>query len=354
MYSRPLQTVPKEIVSNGKINFGSFLGAPRAVDIRGVKAPFAGIPTSTILSNFRIKSRIYFVFAVDKYIGLAEFFDDKTFGLAEVIFWNKENGQKLAYHNLMGPRRRFVPINTYEAACTSFGSTRYIKISWNRKRGKVSLSFTVKGDRFRPSAKAKYQARLDDENQEVVFVNPAPTTQRCSATWMLPLELEGGLATAKHRHYIKEIPQAKGLGLMLMNRTYLRPRTSSEHLFGISEIDGKNIVFSFSNTSQDALDEDNYNDNMLSVDGNITAMPPVQITHPFGLSGKWVAQDTEGMVDLVFNPVSINSRTLNIIIMRNAYSTIYGTFDGVLISKDGDKIILKNSPGIVKKSHIRL
>ena len=125
-------------------------------------------------------------------------------------------------------------------------------------------------------------------------------------------------------------------------------------MFGISEIDGKNIVFSFSNTSQDALDEDNYNDNMLSVDGNITAMPPVQITHPFGLSGKWVAQDTEGMVDLVFNPVSINSRTLNIIIMRNAYSTIYGTFDGVLISKDGDKIILKNSPGIVKKSHIRL
>jgi len=45
---------------------------------------------------------------------------------------------------------------------------------------------------------------------------------------------------------------------------------------------------------------------------------------------------------------------LNIIIMRNAYSTIYGSFDGVLISKDGDKIILKNSPGIVKKSHIRL
>lgn len=354
MYSRPLETAPESIVQNGKINFGSFQGVPATVDIRGVKAPFAGVPTSTFFSNFRIKSRMYFVFAVDNYIGLAEFFDDKTFGLAEVIFWNKENGQKLAYHNLMGPRRRFVPINTFEAACTSFGSTRYIKISWSRKRGKVSLTFTVKGDRFRPSAKAKYIARLDQGNEEVLFVNPAPITQRCSATWMAPLNLEGGLATAKHRHYIKEIPQYKGLGLMLMNRTYLKPRTSSEHLFGLAEIDGKNVIFSFANTSQDALDEDNYNDNMLSVDGKITAMPPVQITHPFGLSGKWVAQDTEGMVDLVFNPISINSRTLNIIVMRNAYSTIYGTFEGVLVSKDGHKIILKNCPGIVKKSHIRL
>ncbi len=354
MYSRPLVKVPESIVQNGKINFGSFLGVPATVDIRGVKAPFAGIPTSTIFSNFRIKSRIYFVFAVENYIGLAEFFDDKTFGLAEVIFWDKQTGKKLAYHNLMGPRRRFVPINTYEAACTSFGSTRYIKISWSRKRGKVSLSFTVKGDRFRPSAKAKYVARLDEGKEEALFVNPAPTTQRCSATWMIPMNLEGGLATAKHRHYIKEIPQEKGLGFMMLNRTYLKPRTSSENMFGLSEIDGKKIVFSFENTSQDSNDEDNYNNNLLSVDGKLTAMPPVQITHPFGLDGKWVAQDTEGMVDLTFNPISVNSRTLNIILMRNAYSTIYGTFDGVLLSKDGDKIILKNCPGIVKKSHIRL
>ena len=92
----------------------------------------------------------------------------------------------------------------------------------------------------------------------------------------------------------------------------------------------------------------------ISVNGKITAMPPVLITHPFGISKKWIAQDTEGMVDLTFNPISVNSRTLNIVLMRNAYTTIYGTFEGVLVSDDGEKIVLKNCPGIVKKSHIRL
>ena len=90
MYSRPLVKAPCNIVQNGKINFGSFSGVSDAVDIRGVKAPFAGVPTSTFFSNFRIKSRVCFVFAVENFIGLAEFFDDKAFGIAEVIFWNKE------------------------------------------------------------------------------------------------------------------------------------------------------------------------------------------------------------------------------------------------------------------------
>ena len=36
------------------------------------------------------------------------------------------------------------------------------------------------------------------------------------------------------------------------------------------------------------------------------------------------------------------------------WRNIYGTFEGVLVSDDGEKIVLKNCPGIVKKSHIRL
>lgn len=357
MYSRPLVKAPVKIIQNGKINFGSFFGVSDTVDIRGLKAPFAGVPTSTFFSNFRIKSRVCFIFAVENYIGLAEFFDDKAFGLAEVIFWNKENGQKLAYHSFMGPRRRFVPINAEEASCNTFAKTRYIKIGWNRKRKKILLDFIVRGDKFRPAAKAKYYAQinLDRNNEnEVLFVNPAPTMQRCSATWFVPLNLEGGLNTGKHRHHIKQIPCGKGLGLFVLNRTYLKPRSSVEVMYGMANIGGKDVVFSFENTSYMATDEDSYNNDMLSVDGKITAMPPVQITHPFGIEKKWVVQDTEGMVDLVFNPTSLNSRTLNIIIMRNAYTTIYGFFEGVLVSESGEKIVLKNCPGIVKKSHIRL
>lgn len=355
MYSRILEHAPDHIVQNGKINFGSFYGIPKKIDIRGVKAPFAGVPTWRFFSNFRIKSRIFFVFSNEQYIGMVEFFDDKAFGIAEVIFWDKNNGLKYAYHSFMGPRRRFVPTNTQNAACNTFGKNRNIKISWNRKNNTISMTFLVKGDKFRPAAKARFNAYFPaKEEGELLTVTPAPTTQRCSATWTIPLKVEGGIQLAKTRKEINPIQQEKGLGIMLLNRIYLKFHSSSEVMFGLINKNEKNIVFHFSTDNQESLDPDQFNDNYLSVDGQITALPPVCITHPFGIEKKWIVQDTESMVDLSFTPISLAKRTLNIILMRNAYSKIYGTFDGVLMTKDGEKIILKNCPGIVKKNLLRL
>lgn len=355
VYLRPLTNCPETIVTNGTVTFGSFSGVTGKLDIRGISNSFSGLPAPALVSNLRIKSRISYVFSIDKYIGIVEFFDDKAFGLAEVVFWNKETGQKLAYHTFMGPRRRFVPTDTAEAACTSFGKTRYIKIAWSRRHKRISLSFTVRGDRFRPAAKGKFCAPFGSEqNEEMLSVSPAPTIHRCSATWLVPMEITGGIGTAKHRRDITELPQNRGLAIMLANRTYLKIRSEKSSMFGFAESDGRKIIFTFSNSSQDAVDADAYNDNLLSVNGVITAMPPVYITHPLGLAKKWICQDTENMVDLSFQPASCTNRTLNLIFMKNAYTTIYGTFDGALLSKDGDKIILKNCPGIVKKNMFRL
>ena len=125
-------------------------------------------------------------------------------------------------------------------------------------------------------------------------------------------------------------------------------------MFGLYELDSKSICFSFWNTSQDSIDDDSYNNNLLSVDGEVTAMPPVKITHPFGIGKNWIIQDTESMVDLAFTPLSVTDRTVNIIVMRNTNSTIYGTFEGILLTKNGDRIVLKNCPGIVRKNLLRL
>lgn len=355
MYSRQLEKLPDSIVHNGKINFGTYAGVTRKIDIRGVQAPFAGLPVAKVFSNFRIKSKLFYVFSIDNYIGLAEFFDDKAFGLAEVIFWDMETNQKFAYHTFMGPRRRFIPVNTQEAMCTSFGKNRYIKISWNRIRDKLTLSFNVKGDKYRPCARGKFLGRFGkNEDSEILSVCPAPNKQRCSATWSVPFTFEGGISTAKTFSEIPELPQNHGIGCMLLNRIYLRFSSQCELMFGLTKLGDKDVVFSISSTNQDPLDPDENNDNMLSVNNSITPLPSVTITHPFGLMKKWVIQDCENMVDLTFNPISSNSRILNIILMRNSYSFIYGTFEGVLLTKDGEKIVLKNCPGIVKKNRLRL
>lgn len=355
MFSRQIDKTPKSIIENGKINFGTYKKITNFLDIKDVKKPFACLPFPPIFSNLVIKSRIAYMFNIENYIGMVEFFDDKIFGLAEVIIWNKETGQKFAYHTMMATRKRIVPTNTQKASCASYKKTRNIKIKWNRQTKQLYLKFLVKGDRYRPSAKGIFVSNFSTtEQEELLTVCPAPTFSRCSASWHIPLQINGGIQTAKHKKDLKEIQEKQGLSLMIMNRTYLKLYSKSEMMCGLIKLNGQDIIFRFTNTSQDGINTDTYNDNILSINNKITPMPSVYITHPFGTNNKWVVQDTENMVDLVFHPISSNNRTLNILVLRNVYTVIYGTFEGVLVNENGEKIILKNCPGIVKKNFLRL
>ena len=101
MYSRSFDVPPARIVESGKAHFGTFTGVSPRFDIKGMRAPYAGIPLPSIISDIRIKSRLNYYFSIEKYIGLVEFFDFKIIGLAEICFWDKASGKKIRipFHN---------------------------------------------------------------------------------------------------------------------------------------------------------------------------------------------------------------------------------------------------------------
>lgn len=112
MYSRNLSNPPEKIIHKKKAEFGSYNGVSPRIDIRGMKAPYAGVPVPSFLSGLRIKSKLNFAFSIENLIGLASFIDFKAIGLGEITLWDKETGKKFVYHTIMPPRRRFVPVTT--------------------------------------------------------------------------------------------------------------------------------------------------------------------------------------------------------------------------------------------------
>lgn len=350
MYCREFSEPPESIVHNGKAEFGSYTGVSPKIDIRGMRAPYAGIPLPAFISNLRIKSRLNYAFSLDKFIGMAQFIDFKAIGLGEITFWNKETGKKYVYHTIMPPRRRFVPVLTTRGICACYRKARYLKISWGRKHQHHALSFKVKGDSARPNAEGYvYSPMQDDMHRDLMFVSPSPASSRCSATWLSTMKIQGQITINKEK-----ADESTGLGLMLLNRAYYKMHSTQDFTYGIGTVKGKNIIFSLSTSNLDAADSDSFNCNTLVVDGKETALPPVYMTHPFGVNNQWIIQDTENMIDLTFTPVSSNKRTLNLIALRTTYSTIYGTYDGVLLTKDGEKITLKGFPGLLQKGMLRL
>lgn len=359
MYSRELTVHPLRLIKKGKPVFGIFSGAPELLDIRGLISPFAGVPLPSILTNFRIKSSLVFLFNIGAYFGTVDFFDAKMFGYAEVVFWNTENGRKFAYRAFMGLRRRFIPHELNAGFCASFHRSRYIRISWDKKRDRISLILNLSGDSARPGVQAAFIAHYSEPGEcEITTVNPYPTKSRCSATYVLASAIHGALSLERtKRSEAITMPDSDGRSVLLINRAYYSFLTERESITALGTINGKHVSLHIGSSDADAYDQDKYNDNLLFVDGTCTPLPSVCITHPFGLIGEergWVIQDTENMVDLTFTPVSDNMRTMSFFIVRTIYHTLYGTLDGALKTKDGESLHLHGFSCIAKKQMLRL
>lgn len=356
MYTRNILAAPKKIVHNGKIEFGTFEGCPKKLDIRGVKGPFTGVPLPTFITNLRIQSSLMFFFNIGQYVGTIDFFDHKIFGFADVSFWNKESGRKFAYRSFMGPRRRFIPHNMENGFCASFNRHRYIRLSWDHKRDRFSIIFNLKGDSNRPTVNAAFISHYSNPNMsELFFVVPFPSKRRCFANYFATPQIHGSLSLEKTRlSEAVSMEDKDGSAIFSVNRAYYNFHTELEFVVAAGEIDGKKFSFQIFTSQENAVDSENLNGNILCVAGEKTLLPPVKITHPFGIGKKWIIQDFENMVDLTFTPNSDVRRDVSFLVLRSQLSTIYGTFEGVIKTKNGENVVLHNFEGIAKNQTLRM
>ena len=354
MYTRQVVECPEHFVKNGKPVFGTFSGLPKKLDIRGVKNAYTNLPLPTFITNLRIKSRLSFFFNMGEYIGSIDFFDAKVFGLAEVNIWNVNTKMRYSFRSFMGPRKRFVPHKLDTASTSCYKKARYIRISWDRTHNKFSVIFHLQGDSVRPSVGAAFIGRFSAPSvAQLTSVQPAPILRRCVARYFLTLPLHGSLTVTPRHEAPKPMQDVDGISFFDINRAYMKLVTKNEYATALGVVAGNSISFRLEAGSLDAVDSDVYNGNVFFYNGEVTPLPPVVITHPFGLTKKWIIQDTENMIDLTFSPISDNKNVLSMIFLRAEYRTLYGTFDGVLVTAKGKKVQIRSLPGLTKAYVIR-
>lgn len=356
MYFRQIVKPPDSLIKNGRAVFGTFEGHPSKLDIRGLRAPFGGVPLPAFISNFRIKSSIQFCFSAGEYLGLVSFLDNKIFGLAGLILWNTQTRRKYTYRYFMGPRRRFIPHSLEQGFCASFNPHHYIRISWDHRRDRVSVIFNIRGNSVSPSVQAALTGHFSDSsNSELTQCVPIKSRRRCMAVYTATPTLRGSLTIGKTK---KSEGQAfsteEASSIFFIKRAYYGYTTQGQDIFASGIHDGKKVSFCISNCADTETDQEAANHNALFVDGKCTPLPAVRMTQPFGLDGKWVIQDTENMVDLTFEPASTVYRNIKAFAFKITAYNIYGTFEGVLKTSDGQDIKLSGFGGIARDVLLRI
>jgi len=96
------------------------------------------------------------------------------------------------------------------------------------------------------------------------------------------------------------------------------------------------------------------NENALWIDGHLTLLPPVKITHNGGSESDWFIQDMEGMVDLVFTPKEPGRGAMNFVLTASDYENTLGVFNGLIVSAEGEKLPVHHVWGMVEKLYLRV
>ena len=355
MYTRDMKLPPQQLVKNGKAVFGTFVGAPETFSIRGVKAPFGGMHFPRFITNFRIKSRLSYTFVTENFAGNIDFFDAKLFGYVELVLWDRQTCKKLAYRSFIGPRRRLVPKNLAKASCSNLSRSRKIKVNWDRAKDMLRISLAIKGDSARPGINGNFISHFSgSQTAETCSVMPWPRPNRCSAAYHFSSRMEGRLSLCYKKEPEQTEITASGLAFMDINRTLYKFHTQTEYVTGIGMADGVPVTFRLAQMQEDAVQSDEYNENMLYIQNAVTPLPPVLITHPYGIEKKWIIQDTEGMVDLEFDPLSVHTRSISALVVKSKYYILYGSFEGTILDKNGTKYSLKGFSGTAKQQDIRI
>ncbi len=350
-YTREIKSAPYSPVKNGKAIFGSFFGCFKKFDIRGLYRPFGNLPVPSFITDMRIAGAMRFMFCDDSVIGEVSVYSCYLFSMMETSFWLRDSNEKYAYRQYLPARFIHLPKHIQYSVTACRKKHRYARIFSRLSHGMLHVDLDFLARDTRPSCEARLD--LDINNSEALdfsSVLPYFVSRRCQAIFIQTGLVKGWISLAYKPDIL--LKKEQSVGLVDIRKSYIGLKTKRSIACGLGKINDKNLVFKI-NTSV-APDSYTHNENILLYDSKRTPLPPVHITRPFGLMGKWIIQDTEGMVDLVFNPISQNHKKVNTVIFRTEYNTIYGSFDGMLVDADGQEIKLKTFPGILKKYNVRV
>lgn len=350
LYTREIKDVPEKPVQNSKPVFGSFNGYFKIFDIRGLRRPFGKLPLPVVITNLRIAETMRLLFCDEKIIGEIVFFSCLSFSFMETTLWLRSTNQKFAYRQFLPMGFIHLPKHLGYSVTACRNKRRYARIFSRLSHGKIHADLDFLSSGIRPDC----EARLDFDASSKEFLDfscviPSRISRRVQASYMCTAPMKGWISFGYNDDIC--LTKENSVGIFECRKAYYGMKSKRTVISGMGRAGGKPISFNIASS----ISPDSYtnNDNILFADNKKTPLPPVKITAPNGIMGKWIIQDTENMVDLVFSPISQNNKKINAIIFRTEYQTVYGHLNGALLTCEGKEIKLKDFPCILKKYNLR-
>ena len=348
MKGRGFDPSPETIVDKGAFALGRF-GTPfRRANMLDVSHPFHyRVPRA--IKDWRLKEWQAYQFGDQRWHFLASLYNAKICGFVLFIAYDRERKKRYLI-------RRMLPGSIFRFSESLTGSDVFyrgartlIESACDIDTGSMQLT-VVRGSpnpEHRFSGRFRFSCGPKVSSPNVVCLPLGLNRAMYSTKILMPMEGEFSIGGESHRF------EGRGpMGIIDDHKGYYPYRLSYDRASGFG-VDAKGRRIGFNLTDNQVRDQTRYNENCLWINNKVWPLPPVKVTRPHGPAGEWIIQDTQGMVDLVFNPELANDLRFNVGIVESDYHGPLGSFRGFISNGEGEKIQAELLYGVGEKEYLR-
>jgi len=347
MYTREILPPRASPIEDGVPVTGTWNRAFERVDLLEIINPYQ-YPMPRWARDYRIKEWQYFSVQDSGFMLEAVFCNLKLYRAAQVLLFNKENGERFVFKITKPGAGRRLPQSLANSSVDSHLDDFYFCIHSWLDADTVKLDINIEAARRRPSLTIHLAYNLCSRDFTPMAVSMAIAARRNICAYKAFAPVRGDIVLGG-RHI--SLNQENCSGFFCDYKGFYPYRTDSAFCSAMG-FDEKNRRFGFHIAENQTRDTNKSNENALWVDGKLTPLPPVLVTMPDGPDNDWIIQDVEGMVDLTFTPKELNKSGIKLFFTKVEFIAPLGNYNGVLVNKDGEKIQIKNLFGIGEKINL--
>jgi hypothetical protein len=112
-----------------------------------------------------------------------------------------------------------------------------------------------------------------------------------------------------------------------------------------------NTLVGFNLTRNQIRNPEQFNENCLWYDGNLIALPAIEVTH---LEDGWHYKDKHGLVDMMFTPLVNNKQKFHFGFVYMDYQGPFGLFNGYITHPQHGKIAISDMLGMAERKRYKL
>ena len=345
-YRREVLPAPREAVTNGRCNMGTFSGLIEYINLLDAEKPL-GFSLPRVFKYLRLKEWEAFQIANEEWFVCLAVYNAKIIGIALVMAYHKSEGRMYRYERKVPFWQLKVPSGLGDSHCYYHSRNFNIDIYNKLKYGRITVDFNMHSFQGLPDCLASFTGF--HETEPIVIVQPfAENRPLYSHKALMPAE--GSLTIGDQT---TEFTKNSSCMIIDDHKGYY-PYVMKYDWVTALGYDDRGRLVGFNLTDNQVRNHEKYNENCLWLDGKMYTLPPIKITRPSGVEQIWEVRDDYGMVRLNFTPLEDMPVYLNLVLVETRYHGPTGSFEGYIVDPDGNQICFNGFSGMGEKKYIRM